>query len=438
MSESEAAEQEVLSILLVDDEENILRSLQRLLMDEEFEIETATSGEAALEKLKTLQNVGLIVSDQRMPGMTGAEFLGRSQEFAPNAQRILLTGYSDINATIEAINKGGAGRYLSKPWNDEELISAIQDAVKLYLEGVEKRRLNDVIKQQNDELEAWNDGLKKRLLQTAATIREQNQAIKTLDKPTLDLISRTFDSFFEVMGDRTAVHARTVSTMVADVARKMGLDAESVSTFGLAALLHDLGKFGRPGASQHSRIGDMSESEFNVYRQHPLRGEDMCRKVEELAAILPLIHSHHENWDGSGFPDKLAGEAIPLGARLIAIADFIEKSARSVEQSRADFALLSAKYHAGTILDPQLVPKFGPITRTLYYEGKKGGAIAEVEVDPSGLVPGMTIARDVESGTGVLLMQAGTVLDSSTVALIQGHYRKNRPAHGIVIKIVEE
>src|SRR6185369_8820943 len=426
------------TVLLVDDEENILRSIQRLLMDEEFEVVTATSGEIALEKLATLENVGLIVSDQRMPGMTGSEFLGRSKEFAPCAQRILLTGYSDINTTIEAINKGGAGHYISKPWNDDELLGTIRDGVELYRQGVESRRLNEIIKQQKDDLEAWNDSMKKRLLQTAATIREQSQAIKTLDKPPLDLISRTFDAFFEVMGDRTAVHARTVSAMVTDVARKMGLDAESVITFGVAALLHDLGKFGRPGASQHSRIEEMSESESNVYRQHPQRGEEMFGKVEELSALLPHIRSHHEAWDGSGFPDGLAGDAIPLGARLIAIADFIEKTARSVEQNRADYALLSAKYHSGTLLDPQLVTKFGPITRTLYYEGKKGGAIAEVEVDPFGLVPGMTIARDVESAGGVLLLQAGTVLDRSSVTLIQSHYRKNKPTQGIIIKVVEE
>jgi response regulator RpfG family c-di-GMP phosphodiesterase len=438
VSDVQLTEPVPVSVLLVDDEENILRSLQRLLMDEEFEIVTATSGEIALEKLKTLENVGLIVSDQRMPGMSGAEFLGRSQEFAPFAQRILLTGYSDIGATIDAINRGGAGRYISKPWNDDELLCSIRDAVELYRQGVERHHLNEIIKQQKDDLEEWNNSLKKRLLQTAATIREQSQAIKTQDKTPLDLIGRTFDAFFEVMGDRAAVHARTVSTMVTDVARKMGLDAERIATFGVAALLHDLGKFGRPGANQHSRVEEMSESELNVYRLHTRRGEEMFGKVEELSDILPLIRSHHEAWDGSGFPDGLAGEAIPLGARLIAIADFIEKSARSVEQSRADYAMLSAKYHSGTLFDPQLLIKFGAITRTLYYEGKKGGAVAEIEVGPFGLVPGMTIARDVESGSGILLMQAGTVLDRSSIALIQSHYRKNGPTHGIFIRIVEE
>ena len=151
-----------ITIMLVDDEENILHALKRLLMDEDFDIETATSGEAALERLTTLENVGVIVSDQRMPGMTGALFLGKSQEIVPHAQRILLTGYSDINATIEAINKGGAGRYISKPWDDDELIQAIHDAVSLYMQGAERRRLNEIINQQKQEMEEWNASLKKR------------------------------------------------------------------------------------------------------------------------------------------------------------------------------------------------------------------------------------------------------------------------------------
>ncbi len=433
-----ADEQQSVTVLLVDDEENILRALKRLLMDEDFDIETATSGEAGLEKLKYLENVGLIVSDQRMPGMNGAEFLGRSQEFAPFAQRILLTGYSDINATIEAINKGGAGRYISKPWDDEELTQSIRDAVVLYLQGAEKRRLNDIIIQQKKEMEDWNDNLKKRLLQSTATIREQSQAIKSLDdKNPLTLVYRAFDGFYETMGDRNAVHARTVSTMVTDVARKMGLDADTVAVFRLAALLHDAGKSGSQSASLNKHLEEMSESEASEYRQHPLRGEDMFRQMEELAGILPLIRNHHESFDGSGFPDGLRGEAIPLGARLIAIADFIEKSARSVQQNRADYALMSARYHGSTLLDPQLVTKFQGIVRIVYFEGRKVGESAEVEVGHMDLVPGMTISRDVESGSGVLLLQRGSVLDLAGVALIRIHYRKNPPKNGIFVQVVE-
>ncbi|NTV48052.1 MAG: response regulator [Geobacteraceae bacterium] len=434
-----ADELQRIKVLLVDDEDNILRAIQRLLMDEDFDVETATSGEAALEKIQTLENVGLIVSDQRMPGMNGAEFLGRSREILPNTQRILLTGYSDINATIEAINKGGAGRYISKPWNDDELICAIRDAVDLYRQDAERRRLNEIVALQKEELEAWNASLKKRLLQTTATIREQNQAIKNLDESSpADILSRTFDNFFEVMGDRNAVHARTVSIMVTDVARKMNLNAETVATFRLAALLHDVGKFASHSLSLQKHQEDMSESEVSDYRQHTIRGVEMFSKVEELAGILPLIRSHHEAFDGSGFPDGLQGEDIPLGARLIAIADQIEKSAHSVNNNRAVYALMNARFLGGGLLDPQLIPRFQAITKVVYFEGRKAGIFAEVEITPAELLPGMTISRDVESGSGVLLMQRGNILDAAGIALIRSHYRKNPPADGVFVQIMED
>ena len=425
-----------ITVLLVDDEENILRSLKRLLMDEEFEVQTASSGEAALELLPTLTNVGLIISDQRMPGMNGAEFLGRSREIAPHALRILLTGYSDANATVEAINKGGASRYISKPWDDDELLEIVRSTVQQYRDEEEKRHLNGIIEQQNKELEQWNDNLKKRLLQTAATIREQSQALKTVDeKSPVGLIAATFDNFLEVMGDRLAMHARTVSTLVTDVARKMGMDGEAMATLRLGALLHDAGKFGTLSATLHKHLDEMSDSEASDYRQHPLRGEAMFGRVDDLAPVIPLIRGHHEAYDGSGFPDRLKGDQIPLGARLIAIADFIEKSARSVNQHRAEYALMSARFHSGTLFDPQLLPKFQGITRIVYFEGKKAGGLSEVEVTPAALTPGMVIARDVESGNGVLLMPRGSVLDSAGVSLIRSHYRKSPPDHGIFVQV---
>lgn len=428
-----------LTVLLVDDEENILRSLQRLLMDEDFEVVTASSGEAALERLSGLVNVGLIVSDQRMPGMNGAEFLGRSREMAPDAQRILLTGYSDINATIDAINRGGASRYISKPWDDDELLAAIRSALDLYRQGVEKRRLDEILGQQNQELEAWNDGLKKRLLQTAATIREQSQALKIYEeKAPLTLITTAFDRFFEMMGDRPALHSRTVCSMVTDVARKMGLDSETIASFRMAALLHDIGKFGTLATSLVKHLEEMSESETNEYQLHPVRGAEMLAAIDDCAAVAPLIRSHHEAYNGSGFPDGLSCDAIPLGARLIAIADFIEKSARSVEHHRAEYAMMNAGYYSGTLFDPYLVNKFHGITQAIYFERKRSGAVSEVEIGPMELVPGMIVSRDVESGAGVLLMQRGSILDSAGVALVRSHFRKYPSGHGIYIQVVEE
>jgi len=431
-------EQTRITVLLVDDEQNILITLKRLLEDEGIYIETALSGEEGLEKLKELEQVGLIISDQRMYGMNGAEFLRLSREKAPHALRILLTGYSDNNATIEAINKGGAYRYISKPWDDDELIQNIRDSITQYLRESESRRLNEIIGRQKQELEEWNENLKKRLLQSTVTIREQSQTISSLDETSpLSILYRTFDNLFEILGDRGSVHARTVSTLVTDVVRKMELDTETVTCIRLAALLHDVGKLGSLSAGLDKQLNDMSESELSEYRQHPLRSERMFAQVVELVEVLPLIRGHHEAYNGNGFPDGLKGEDIPLGARLIAIADHIEKSARLVKHQRADYAMMNARYLGGSLLDPHLIAKFQGITGVVFYENNKIASIEEIEIGPKNLLPGMIIARDINSGSNMLLMQRGTVLNEARIALIRSHYLKNPPQHGIFVQIAK-
>jgi DNA-binding NtrC family response regulator len=147
---------EAIRVLCVDDEENILKSIRRLLAEEEIEALTATSGEQGLEILQSMDGIGVIVSDQRMPGLCGAEFLQQAREIAPDVPRIMLTGYADITATIDAINKGGSYRYISKPWNDEELIRTVQDAIRHYRIILENRKLSELVQKQNEELQKWN------------------------------------------------------------------------------------------------------------------------------------------------------------------------------------------------------------------------------------------------------------------------------------------
>jgi len=141
-----------LKALFVDDEENILKSLRRLLADEDMEVLTATSGEQGLEILRCKGDIGLIVSDQRMPGLTGVDFLREARDIAPDAVRIMLTGYADISATIDAINKGGTYRYISKPWDDEELVMTIREALSHYRLAAENRKLWGIVNRQNGSL----------------------------------------------------------------------------------------------------------------------------------------------------------------------------------------------------------------------------------------------------------------------------------------------
>jgi len=120
------------TVVCVDDEHSILRALQRLLMDEDCEVVTALGGAEALDILAHTPDVALIISDQRMPSMTGVEFLSQAKEVAPQALRVMLTGYADINATMNAVNEGEIWRYLTKPWDDGALILLVRDSLQRY------------------------------------------------------------------------------------------------------------------------------------------------------------------------------------------------------------------------------------------------------------------------------------------------------------------
>ncbi len=165
------------TVLFVDDEKLILSALQRLTMDEDFSVVTASSGEKALKILEQTSDIGLIVSDQKMPGMTGVDLLEKAKGLAPDALRIILTGFSNITTAVDAINKGGAYRFISKPWDDGELLLMLREAVERFRLIRENRRLAELVKKQHTELKEWNTRLEQRVEEQTSEIREHVEAL---------------------------------------------------------------------------------------------------------------------------------------------------------------------------------------------------------------------------------------------------------------------
>ena len=426
-----------LQVLLVDDEENILKSLKRLLVDEEFELHTAGSAEQALETLKGIENVGLIISDQRMPGMNGTEFLALSREFAPDALRILLTGYSDITATIEAINKGGAYRYISKPWNDEDLVQTIRDAIRQYSLMMENRSLNEIVRQQNDELQEWNRNLKGRVLEQTTAIRQKNEELHALLKKTkgsYNAIIASFSGLVEMHGGKHKQHARNVSDLSVNAAGELGITGQELETIRIAALLHDIGEIGIPERVLLMSPDSMNAGELKQYQQHTIRGQMAIDNIEDLRPAALLIRHHHENFDGSGFPDRLTGDAIPIGARIIAYADCIDKASETCTGDIANLALAKTGLQVGTTLDPALQKIFRKVTRLTYHSlGDDQQELVEVELDVQELRADIQLSRDVISGSGILLLSRGIVLDETKIESIRRNYRLDAPSHGVFV-----
>lgn len=166
------------SILFVDDEPNILRSLQRLLRKTDYRIITAQSGVEALAMIEGGESPAVIVSDQRMPEMNGAEFLSRARVLLPDSSRIMLTGYSELDAAMDAINKGGIFRYVSKPWNDLDLKNTLDEAIARYDLILENQRLTEELKDKNAMLEEWNERLEITVEKRTAALRMTHEQLK--------------------------------------------------------------------------------------------------------------------------------------------------------------------------------------------------------------------------------------------------------------------
>lgn len=428
------------SILLVDDEENILRSLQRLLMDEEgVEIATATSGEEGLNLIPALSNLGLIVSDQRMPGMSGAQFLEQARVINADASRIILTGYADVTAAVDAINKGGAWRYLAKPWNDEELVRVIREGLERYRIIIENRRLNALVLKQNQELEEWNSGLKQRVLAQTTEIRKKNEELTSANSRLKGAFNGVIESFSELINmrdKRYRRHGQNVSTLARHAAQQLQMPPEEVETIRIAGLLHDIGELGIPDEILRKEPNDMTPDEQAAYRSHPVRGQTALDSVEQLRPAGILIRHHHEQWDGAGFPDGLRGDAIPLGARILAYADLIDKAVgNDAGENCLGRAMARVELEQRRSLDPALLSVFRSTAKYSYALAEREETLNELEVKPINLYVGMKLARDVISGTGMLLLKQGEELDDDRIASIRRYYRIDPPAHGVFVLV---
>ena len=153
-SKSEGDALSLYTVVMVDDELNILQTLKRCFSREKYRIICANSGAEGLKLVADTENVAVIVSDQRMPGMNGSEFLTRSREFAPDAIRMLLTGYSDIETTVDAMNEGGVTHYIGKPWEEAMLLQSVRDCVMQYHLTMENRRQTMELSQAIEQLNA--------------------------------------------------------------------------------------------------------------------------------------------------------------------------------------------------------------------------------------------------------------------------------------------
>jgi len=412
MSEQRPAN--IATLLLVDDEENILNSLRRVLRGEPYTVLTAGGGEQALKLLQEHQ-VDLVISDARMPGMDGPTLLAEVQQRWPNCLRILLTGYSDITMTTKAINQGQIYRYISKPWNDEELRGIIRQAMALQHSERERERLEKLTLEQNRHLQELNASLEQRV---QARTSEVQQTADMLDLAYEEL-KRSYvtatEVFASLVNQRIPKEKQTNTQIIALVrayAEFHHLAEDLSNSLAMAAALYNVGKLTWNDQLLSSPSDTLYKQERDRYREYPILGENLLMTLEFLQDAAQLIRHHQERWDGSGFPDRLKGEEIPFGSRLLKLAvDFIELQRGMVLERRLgrDEALLLIKKYSGRLYDPKLCEEFVTLCTNLAPDL----ALADPSIlalDTRRLEPGMILARNLHADNGMLLLNEGKPL----------------------------
>ncbi|MBN2008051.1 response regulator [candidate division KSB1 bacterium] len=332
------------NILLVDDEENIIKSLNRSLRKFNFNIYSATSGSEGIAVLNEYKHEGfsLIITDQRMPGMSGLDMLHEAIQIVPDAMKIMLTGHSDMHIAIDAINTGNVDYFLQKPWDDEILHGVIERLLGRYQLVIRNKQLDALVKQQNASLKKLNEELERKVRERVDQIEFQKNDLKRLNSELQDknnslreLYNSLEDNFVstiqmivklsEQRNPALAAHSKIVSVHATEIAKKLNFAETDIFNVQLAGLLHDVGKLSLPDTLLIKNPSAMSADETDRYINHPVYGATLIRGVERLHPIASMIYSHHEHMDGTGFPLGLQGEAIPIGARIIHVCNFCDR-----------------------------------------------------------------------------------------------------------------
>jgi len=324
------------TVLVVDDEENIRMSLTELLRHE-FSVLTAGSADSALEIIRKNSDkdnirIDLVLTDISMAKMNGIELLKNIKKYNSYMEVILITAYPSTDTTLSAI-KLGAMDYIVKPFNAQEVLDSVRHAIK-------KRNNYTKTKRMIEGLQA---------------------AIQKNYSATSDALMLTID----VKDHYTKEHSSRVAKYALQIAKSIGLALNEQELLMEIALLHDIGKIG-VREDVLNKSGPLTPEEWDEMKRHPVIGYQIVQPIEFLGQMRKSLLYHHERFDGKGYPEGLTGKDIPLGARILAIADSYDamvtdrpyRKALSIEQAIAEL-----KKGSGRQFDPVLVREFIKIVK---------------------------------------------------------------------------
>lgn len=312
------------TVLFVDDEQPIRSAIERIYLErDDVRCLFASSGPEGLQIMEK-EDVWVVVSDYLMPGMRGIEFLARVKARWPQTVRIMMTAYADLSIAIDAINKSEAYRFLTKPWNNIELMETVDEALMRY------------------------------------------QLVKTLNAGD-ETVYLSLAQTVELKDPYTKGHCDRVASYALHLAKAMGLDDLMLEDIKHGSWLHDCGKIGVPERVLNFP-GRLNEDDMESVMQHPRWGSEVALQAHMSETVVNVILYHHEKFDGSGYPSGLKGEEIPIEARIVAIADVFDalfsdrpyRKAYTLEEVMDIMQEMTTSH-----FDPELIRRFIPLIKEI-------------------------------------------------------------------------
>jgi response regulator RpfG family c-di-GMP phosphodiesterase len=395
-------------ILIVDDEQSVLNSLKRLFRNSAYDVRYALSGEEGLALLNE-ESVDLVISDMRMPGMGGAEFLFKAKEILPLTERIMITGYSDMASTIKTINDVGIFGYISKPWDSDALIALIESA----LGQTNKNRLrSSVLKRFKADNEA--------LLETLKDSTEKSDAIQAHANDVTQKLADNYQVTEQVLLNLLDIRhkgEREFGLKLEHIAQQFSalvdLTESERDTLCLAARLHGVGKVGLRDSILDLRYQQLNEAQLAQYQEYPAHGACALMSYSGFQYVAQVIFEQKEYLDGSGYPNGLkAGEISRLGTILAIIIDYGElRFGKATGEEISHDAALQALQEFEQRYDTTLFPTLSSIP--LILDTTKQQTVTMLPL--FSLRTGMILDQDVYSGAGILLLPKSTMLTDSLI-----------------------
>ena len=404
------------TVLFVDDEPNILRAIKRALFTMDITLLLADSGAKALE-LMSNHEVHVVISDMKMPQMSGAELLEQVAINYPDTFRVVLTGYADIESTIKAVNQGKIHRYLQKPWDNQELISVVEEGLERVKLKAENTRLQKLTRLQNRKLRDVNASLEQVVQKRTRQIKA---ALHKIEKHNIAMEQVLFN-VISINPNINGKFAIEVSELASKLARIARLEKDEIKQVRYAGLICELGLLGLETEDFKAPFSKLKYQQQQNYLSQTKQAALILAPAHELHQVSDIIEFQFEHYNGSGLYNKVAKE-IPAGARILAIArDYwrlVTGRMSGVEMSPRD-AKLEMKKHRNTRYDGEFLDLL------LEAEDVTTSKLLSTSLKATQLKPGMVLAQNLYNDSHILILPEGHVFSDATIQKLV-HFEEER------------